>query len=773
MTKVTDINKDPIPVKGYNEIVKITQTPWSQVYDDGNAPIDNATDDTIANLKAKVFRQDTEPGSGMVAGDIWIDTNDGDRPYSYNGANWIETLTVIDGGKITTGTIDAGVVTVSNINAGNITTGTLDAGVVTISNLTVGTNVGIGTAEDSAGVTTIVGDTVTTAYVNALNVNAATVSASISITTPTIVGGTITIGTGDNVFIAGASGIQLGDATFADAPFSVNMSGDLIANSATITGGTIDGTTTIGGRAASILATAIDDSGHFADDAINTASGTILGEFGFTGSGALQIGTYESGVTGDIKISPTGILGRDKDDNTTFSINATTGVAVLNGLVVGTNVGIGTAEDSAGVTTIVGNVVTTDYVNALSVVAGSIDAVNINVGTLTGFTIQTAASGERLRMQGSPANEFQFLDDNTEVGHLKIDDDGSGGYYAEIYIEELGPAIQVGSIVGAAASVYFSAPYFSSAGRAAVGQVTMEGNNVLVGLSWAGGADATWDFDLGTNLAKISSDIVPSSTADLGSTGDPWNKLWVDEINLNGTARTTWPASYTDADARGAINDVIGSDGHLDSTLDCDGNDLIDTGDIIPDDNKTQDLGSATKNFEDLYLEGDIFSAGDGSSSTQIVAFDNDTTAIQILNRDLIPYADDEVTCGRYDQRWSDTRTVKFNGADYGFENDWYLTEHDRVGIEEVGIALVDSKNELKLFIGESGIYVKGGNVKNLDNLPYVKTTIEQRVRMDNHPEIRKRVKDKTILELPDPKNAKVGGVKYKEKKILLKANKE
>jgi len=37
----------------------------------------------------------------------------------------------------------------------------------------------------------------------------------------------------------------------------------------------------------------------------------------------------------------------------------------LNGLVVGTNVDLGTAQDSAGVTTIIGDTVTTSFVNAL------------------------------------------------------------------------------------------------------------------------------------------------------------------------------------------------------------------------------------------------------------------------------------------------------------------------------------------------------------------------------------------------------------------------
>jgi len=61
----------------------------------------------------------------------------------------------------------------------------------------------------------------------------ASFSGDISAATGTF-GGSVTIGTGDDIFKAGTSGIQLGDATFSDAPFSVNMSGDAVMNSATI-----------------------------------------------------------------------------------------------------------------------------------------------------------------------------------------------------------------------------------------------------------------------------------------------------------------------------------------------------------------------------------------------------------------------------------------------------------------------------------------------------------------------------------------------------------
>jgi predicted phage tail protein len=53
------------------------------------------TDDTTANAalslaqtKNKTYYQDTEPASGMTSGDLWVDTNDGNHLYTYDGAVW-------------------------------------------------------------------------------------------------------------------------------------------------------------------------------------------------------------------------------------------------------------------------------------------------------------------------------------------------------------------------------------------------------------------------------------------------------------------------------------------------------------------------------------------------------------------------------------------------------------------------------------------------------------------------------------------------------------
>ena len=75
---------------------------------------------------------------------------------------------------------------------------------------------------------------------SALSADLGTITAgsitAVSIGSSTITGTTMTIGTGNNVFKVTTSGIHLGHANFADAPFSVNLFGELKAENAEIQG---------------------------------------------------------------------------------------------------------------------------------------------------------------------------------------------------------------------------------------------------------------------------------------------------------------------------------------------------------------------------------------------------------------------------------------------------------------------------------------------------------------------------------------------------------
>ena len=73
---------------------------------------------------------------------------------------------------------------------------------------------------------------------------------------------------------------------------------------------------TISGRSTATIAGAIDASGHFIDNALDTSGKEILGDFTFGVSGAIKMITD---ADNGLWLSPTGILGK-KDGATTFAI---------------------------------------------------------------------------------------------------------------------------------------------------------------------------------------------------------------------------------------------------------------------------------------------------------------------------------------------------------------------------------------------------------------------------------------------------------------------
>lgn len=91
-------------------------------------------------------------------------------------------------------------------------------------------------------------------------------------------------------------------------------------------------------------------------------------------------------------------------------------------LVVGTNVGLGTAQDSSGVTTIIGNTVTTSYLNAKAItVLGAVTAGSLTGLTVTGGTIRTDDSGARVQMTGA-TNYLSIYDSSRERMRLSQED---------------------------------------------------------------------------------------------------------------------------------------------------------------------------------------------------------------------------------------------------------------------------------------------------------------------------------------------------------------
>lgn len=88
---------------------------------------------------------------------------------------------------------------------------------------------------------------------------------------------------------------------------------------------------------------------------LNTRSRKILQEFQLEQSGGIQIGNFQEGVTGDLRLTPNGMTARNVSGNTTFSIDGADGSAVFLGnvqagsfLAGDSNVVIESVEDSDG-----------------------------------------------------------------------------------------------------------------------------------------------------------------------------------------------------------------------------------------------------------------------------------------------------------------------------------------------------------------------------------------------------------------------------------------
>ena len=121
----------------------------------GTATISTALIDTLTVGDNVIMGANAAISWGQVTGQPFI-------PTQYTDAM---ALT-----KINATYIDVNGVWTPNVYAQNINTLFAKISTAQIDSLTVGSNVGLGTAKDAAGVTTIVGNTVTTGYVNALGI---------------------------------------------------------------------------------------------------------------------------------------------------------------------------------------------------------------------------------------------------------------------------------------------------------------------------------------------------------------------------------------------------------------------------------------------------------------------------------------------------------------------------------------------------------------------------------------------------------------------------
>jgi hypothetical protein len=143
------------------------------------------------------------------------------------------------------------------------------------------------------------------------------------------------------------------------------------------------------------------------------------------------------------------------------------------------------------------------------------------------------------------------------------------------------------------------------------------------------------------------------------------------------------------------------------------------------------------------------------------------TTMVQKIdaNGDWRPDVDNSRRVGLGTHRYTLIRGVTITSGDLTFENGWTITESDKLGIAEPGLAILNANGDMIAFIGEMGLRRPGGiATDDIDSLAYVKTTAEERSKMDIHPEQRvvgyttdgKPVyRTRADVPMPDPKTGK------------------
>lgn len=106
-----------------------------------------------------------------------------------------------------------------------------------------------------------------------------------------------------------------------------------------------------------------------------------------------------------------------------------------------------------------------------------------------------------------------------------------------------------------------------------------------------------------------------------------------------------------------------------------------------------------------------------------------------------VPASDNTKQVGDPSKRFSLVRGVTITSGDLSFENGWTITEAEKVGIAEEGLAILNANGDLVYFLGENGLQRRGANVAkdDVDARPYVKTTNAERSQMDRHPELRRK----------------------------------
>ena len=152
-------------------------------------------------------------------------------------------------------------------------------------------------------------------------------------------------------------------------------------------------------------------------------------------------------------------------------------------------------------------------------------------------------------------------------------------------------------------------------------------------------------------------------------------------------------------------------------------------GNLLPTTANVYDLGTATYKWRHLRLDQTIYLDTNKEIKWNDDKYIKSDLTHLIINQHIVPSANDTYQCGTASNKWSDVQSVLIQGADYGFENNWWITESYKLDIEEKGLAVLNEDNELVMFIGEKNLYAK--DVKDISKLKYTKRNVDERKKIN------------------------------------------
>lgn len=160
---------------------------------------------------------------------------------------------------------------------------------------------------------------------------------------------------------------------------------------------------------------------------LNSQSRQILSAFTFNKTGSIQIGEYVSGVSGDIRISPNGLVARNSAGITTVSIDGTTGDATFLGTVsAGSVISASISANQITGTIVNAQIADIEWAKITNVQIDSADIISldadvITTGTLNGIDIKIG-SGDNVFKADS--NGIYLGDDSFNSAPFRVNMDG-------------------------------------------------------------------------------------------------------------------------------------------------------------------------------------------------------------------------------------------------------------------------------------------------------------------------------------------------------------